>query len=193
MLGLRTMVLNADMTPISMMPLEVIAAEDAVTRVHNGTCFVVEEYDRWIKTPTVKMRWPSIIARKHFLSMDRSVALNRENLYYRDHAVCAYCGGELSSKTITIDHVWPQSMGGKLEWENATAACGRCNSAKGSEKPVGKWAPRHKLYAPNYYQLLNVRRKFPISIGHPGWAKWLGEWEGKINVVDGACGVSGIA
>jgi hypothetical protein len=70
--GLTTLVLNADMEPISLLPIEHIPVEDAVTRVLNGTCVVVDEYDRAIKTPALRMNWPSVIMRKDFLRADYS-------------------------------------------------------------------------------------------------------------------------
>jgi len=48
----------------------------------------------------------------------------------RDRA-CAYCGGAAE----TVDHVVPRSRGGELTWENAVAACLRCNHRKGNRTP----------------------------------------------------------
>jgi 5-methylcytosine-specific restriction endonuclease McrA len=44
---------------------------------------------------------------------------------------CAYCGGSAE----TVDHVIPRSRGGTLTWENAVAACLRCNHKKGNRTP----------------------------------------------------------
>lgn len=44
---------------------------------------------------------------------------------------CAYCGGSAE----TVDHVVPRSRGGLLTWENAVAACLRCNHKKGNRTP----------------------------------------------------------
>ncbi len=48
----------------------------------------------------------------------------------RDRA-CAYCGGPAE----TVDHVVPRSRGGGLTWENAVAACLRCNHRKADRTP----------------------------------------------------------
>ena len=45
---------------------------------------------------------------------------------------CAYCGGAAE----TVDHIVPRSRGGELTWENAVAACLRCNHRKGNRTPV---------------------------------------------------------
>ena len=45
--------------------------------------------------------------------------------------MCAYCGGAPE----TIDHIVPRSRGGTLSWENAVAACIRCNHRKADRTP----------------------------------------------------------
>lgn len=45
--------------------------------------------------------------------------------------MCAYCGGSAE----TVDHVVPRSRGGALTWENAVAACLRCNHRKANRTP----------------------------------------------------------
>lgn len=44
---------------------------------------------------------------------------------------CAYCGGQAE----TVDHVVPRSRGGTLTWDNAVAACLRCNHRKANRTP----------------------------------------------------------
>ena len=182
MIGLRTLVLNADMSPISLFPLHTIPAEDAVTRVHNTTCFVVTEYDRAIKTPTAIMNWPAVIVRREYTHFEKYAVLNKETLYYRDHAMCAYCGRDLSVSSVTIDHVIPQSANGPHVWKNVVAACSRCNSHKSDAPPIGGWKPRRAPFHPTYHQLLERRRRYPITIDHPSWADWIGPWEGEIKI-----------
>ena len=46
--------------------------------------------------------------------------------------MCAYCGG----KAETVDHIVPRSRGGALTWENAVAACVRCNHRKADRTPA---------------------------------------------------------
>lgn len=45
--------------------------------------------------------------------------------------VCAYCGGHAE----TVDHIIPRSRGGTLTWDNAVAACQRCNHRKADRTP----------------------------------------------------------
>lgn len=64
----------------------------------------------------------------------------------RDGHVCGYCG----LHATTVDHVRPASRGGRLDWDNAVAACIECNRAKDDLTPaeagmpllVPLWSPR---------------------------------------------------
>lgn len=44
----------------------------------------------------------------------------------RDKHLCGYCG----RKADTVDHIHPQSRGGRDQWLNTVAACKPCNSLK---------------------------------------------------------------
>ncbi len=43
---------------------------------------------------------------------------------------CAYCGKTFKNKKMTIDHMYPQSMGGPTITNNLRPACRQCNLAK---------------------------------------------------------------
>ena len=122
-IGLRTLVLNADYHPISLFPLHTIPVEDAVTRLFNGTCQLVYEHDRKILTPSLNMKWPSVIARIDTKRVKERVKLGAEGLYYRDHGLCAYCETPLTLKCITFDHFVPMSRCGTYSCDNLFSAC----------------------------------------------------------------------
>lgn len=46
-------------------------------------------------------------------------------------AVCPYCEVALTPKTYTIDHLIPLARGGRVEFDNLSPACKRCNDTKG--------------------------------------------------------------
>lgn len=181
-LELRTLVLNADMTPISIFPLHAILAKNAVVRCVNGTAYPVAEYDRLIKTQHTVMHWPAVIARTEYIRLRRHAALKRHTLFYRDKGKCAYCGCDLTLDDISIDHVIPRDLGGEHKWDNVVACCSRCNSQKSNSPPTGRWEPRNKPWIPTHYSLLRNRREFPIVIGHESWMDWLGPWNAKVIV-----------
>ncbi len=66
----------------------------------------------------------------------RSHLCTKTAIKARDKA-CAYCGGSAE----TVDHVIPRSRGGALTWENAVAACLRCNHRKGNRTPAEAGMP----------------------------------------------------
>lgn len=57
---------------------------------------------------------------------------SRRGILARDNRKCGYCG---VSGAYTIDHVTPQSRGGKSTWLNTVTACNRCNQRKGDRTP----------------------------------------------------------
>jgi len=58
------------------------------------------------------------------------VPLSNKTLFRRDQNICAYCGGEFHTSSLTRDHVHPTSKGGKNIWTNVVTACGPCNKRK---------------------------------------------------------------
>lgn len=58
--------------------------------------------------------------------------LVRSFLLIRQGWTCEYCPRPLHFKTVTIDHMVPQSKGGTDHVVNLVAACRSCNSSKGA-------------------------------------------------------------
>jgi 5-methylcytosine-specific restriction endonuclease McrA len=173
--NLRTLVLNANYMPVSVFPkLYTIPAEEAIHRVLGGSCVVIHNYARPILTPSRDdLMWPSIIVNNNTKSFSKEVKLKKSTLYYRDHALCSYCNKEISASDVTYDHVIPRKKGGHHGWDNVVLSCSACNSHKGHSDPVGKWKPRRKPYVPSFYELIEIRKKFPLVIYDSEWAKFL--------------------
>lgn len=87
----------------------------------------------------VKMKW-----------LTREPACSKPGVRRRDGR-CAYCGG----KPETVDHVLPQSRGGRSTWLNLVACCFSCNQRKADRTPeeagmklrVTPYVPRHPVAA----------------------------------------------
>jgi hypothetical protein len=62
----------------------------------------------------------------------RQPAWSKGKVLSRDGRVCCYCGG----RATTVDHIVPQSRGGKNTWLNTVAACNGCNQAKANRTPA---------------------------------------------------------
>jgi 5-methylcytosine-specific restriction endonuclease McrA len=182
MIGLRTLVLNANYMPISLLPLHSIPVEDAITRIFSKNCHVVFEYNRKILSPNIDMRYPSVVARNNTIHIKNKVKLKKESLFYRDHGICVYCEKRLQIKDVTYDHVFPRSKGGEHSWENVVCSCASCNTKKGQSLPVGNWKLPFKPYEPDYYELLSKRKQFPIVVPDSSWVSFLYDWNAEVRI-----------
>lgn len=63
------------------------------------------------------------------------VRFSRDNVYLRDGHRCQYCGVDLPSRDLTLDHVIPRCRGGQTNWTNVVVACTPCNRRKGRKTP----------------------------------------------------------
>lgn len=50
-------------------------------------------------------------------------------VFERDNFTCRHCGNR---RNLTVDHVFPESKGGKATMENCQTLCKTCNSRKGA-------------------------------------------------------------
>jgi len=53
----------------------------------------------------------------------------RWTVWERDNFTCKKCGAR---RNLTIDHVYPESKGGKASLDNCQTLCRSCNSSKGA-------------------------------------------------------------
>jgi len=61
--------------------------------------------------------------------------VTRRNILTRDLNACQYCGVVFPSSSLTLDHVLPQSRGGRGTWENLLTCCHSCNRRKRDRTP----------------------------------------------------------
>jgi hypothetical protein len=64
---------------------------------------------------------------------NRTIPWTKNNVFLRDKWICQYCETPVSNKTATVDHVVPQSRGGKNSWDNTVCSCYTCNNKKGDK------------------------------------------------------------
>lgn len=83
----------------------------------------------------------------------RAPGWTKRGVLRRDQLVCAYCGGPGS----TVDHLLPQSRGGRNTWLNTVTACSPCNTRKANRTPdEASMRLRYQPYAPTRAQLARV-------------------------------------
>jgi 5-methylcytosine-specific restriction endonuclease McrA len=139
-------------------------------------------YD-WIKSANRKIRVPEITMVTHYGRMPiTEVKLTRRNILIRDHYKCQYSGKKVTMRDMTIDHVLPQSRGGKTTWTNVVVASQSANVKKANRTPEEagmkliklptkpKW---HPLYT---YCLDKIRKSWEPYIKTDQWNEF-GYWD----------------
>ena len=168
------LVLNADGSPFSIIPLSVISWQDAIKLMYLGKVQAVENYSDWIiHSQKQSLAVPAVVMTRRYFNNTTKVRFTKQNLLYRDDFSCQYCHEEFPGSELTLDHVVPKSFGGKKSWDNIVCACGPCNWKRGHDQSI---RPKNKPHKPTYYELVNKRKKYPIWLKHPSWNNYL-QWD----------------
>jgi len=168
------LILNADYRPLSYLPLSVLPWHEAIKAIFRESVVVVSEYNRVVRSPTIEMRLPAVLALKEYAPMKETPPFTRYNVYLRDQWRCQYCGDDFRTHELTFDHVIPRSRGGRTSWSNIVAACHCCNLRKGDRLPgeIGM----HPLVSPRqptFFELQSRARKYPPNFLHESWRDYL--------------------
>ena len=143
------LVLNADFLPLS-----VTSFKKGFKLTYKGKAEVVECIkDDILHTSHATMARPSVIRLlRYVVHPYRKITLTRQNVFKRDGNKCVYCG---SKKDLSLDHVIPQSRGGRDSWENLVTCCKKCNSKKADRTPVEAGMTWHGVAkSPNHFVML---------------------------------------
>lgn len=146
------LLLNADYAPV-----QVVAWERAVCLLLAQRVYAVASYPgRQVRSPTLTMAWPAVVALVNYAGARMAPRLSRRNVFARDGFSCQYCGsapvngdGVPAVRELTLDHVAPRAhaVRGRVtlpwrdlpvsitSWENLTTACGPCNHRKADRTP----------------------------------------------------------
>ena len=168
------LVLNADYTPLSFLPLSLWSWQDSLRAVLSGKAVMVQSYGVYIRSVSMQMEMPSVIALKQYhYPPSRPPAISRRNVYLRDCFKCQYCAEPFHPSDLSLDHVVPRSKGGKLTWENTVTACKTCNFKKGQTMPEDLKRIGMKLRKlpaiPSMHELQARSKKYPQYKSHPHW------------------------
>ena len=107
------LILNADFRPLSYFPLSLWSWQDAVKAVFLDRVSVLNEYETEVRSPSMTMQLPSVIALKDYVPTSRRPAFTRFNVFLRDAFSCQYCGERAPAQDLTFDHVIPRCRGGR--------------------------------------------------------------------------------
>ena len=165
------LVLNADYRPLSYYPLSLWPWQEAIKAVVLDRVNILAEYDDYVRSPTVRIRIPSVVVLKDYIKPQKRVAFTRFNLFLRDEFSCQYCAAR---GDLTFDHVVPRARGGITSWENVVAACSSCNLRKGSRSlRQSGLSLRKPPRQPSSEEMRNMGRKFPPNYLHDSWLDFL--------------------
>ncbi|QMW22666.1 HNH endonuclease [Sandaracinobacteroides saxicola] len=165
------LVLNADFTPLSYYPLSLWSWQDAIKASFLERVDVVATYDREIRSPSLRLKLPSVVALRQYVKPASHPAFTRFNLFLRDRFQCQYCG---AGNDLTFDHVVPRAYGGRTTWSNVTTACAPCNLRKGGRTPAeAHMQLRSKPHQPSTHALQDHGRAFPPHYCHETWRDYL--------------------
>jgi len=175
------LLLNADGTPLSQVPLSVVTWTVAMRLVFLEKVKVLKNYDNWIvRSQYLDMPVPSIIIMTEQVKWKKTLKYSRTNVFLRDNFTCQLqttrkcrdAQGKVKLALLTLDHVIPRSHGGKTNWLNVTTSCKECNSDKGDDKTI---VPKKAPYKPSYHEILNKRKTLPIHIRDEEWRYYI-DW-----------------
>ena len=162
------------------MPLSLWSWQDAVKAIFKGSVTVVDVYpDITVRASNIKVPLPSVIALNDFvLQKQTKPAFTRRNVFLRDEYICQYCGNRFHTTDLSLDHVTPKSMGGRLTWENTVTCCKKCNGKK-SNTPleelgsIGMKLNRLPTCPTQVELAAKSARMIPKRV-HPTWKPYLG-------------------
>lgn len=174
--NLRTLVLNADMQPLSWAPLSVWSWQQAFVAVMQERVIQVKTYeDINVRSASRAFEVPAVVALKRYRRR-KKVSFTRYHVFLRDEFTCQYCGNHFPAKELTFDHVMPRSRAGLSSWDNIVTSCGPDNLRKANKTPreAGMKLLR-KPFEPTPRELDAAARRLPWARDdlHQTWMDFL--------------------
>ena len=147
----RVLVLNADYTPLRVVPWQ-----RAIGLLLDEKASLVQAYaHKLVRSASQSLPHPAVVALHRYSRFRNRVRFNRANVLARDGYACQYCGlrplrtnGRPDLAELTIDHVVPRAQanahgqvvvdGERLPvtcWSNVATACVQCNSDEADRTP----------------------------------------------------------
>ncbi len=107
-----------------------ISVRRALRLIAKGKVSVEKYSERIVRTVTKDIAVPLILRLVYLVRQiyRKAVTWSKKNVMVRDDFKCVYCG---TKNNLNIDHVFPQSKGGKNTFENTVTSCVKCNNRKG--------------------------------------------------------------
>lgn len=185
----KALILNADFRPLRVMPLSTLSWQDAVTARMADRVIVLAEHAIEVRSRSLSVRVPSVVALRDYVSLDRPAALTRQNLFAYLGPFCAFCEKRFSTRELTIDHVIPRSRFSAHRRheanraDNLVLACVSCNGRKGARTPQEAGMPLHvtprqPTVAEINHRAMRFLREEVVPKTWLDWIYWTVEIEG---------------
>jgi hypothetical protein len=101
------LVLNADFRPMSYFPLSLLSWQDAISAVFSQRVSVVAEYDACARSPSTRIRLPSVVALRKYQKPPRRVAFTR----FKSRRDVQHRKGPLEWPATRLENGWaPQGV-----------------------------------------------------------------------------------
>lgn len=182
----EVLLLNANATPISWLPLSSISWQNAVRLIWLDVVEVLHIYEEWqVHSPSTTIKVPSVVMLRNQVKGFRNWVAKENSpqshlVFLRDMFTCQYCLKQFPRRCLTIDHVMPKVYGGLTQYENVATSCSPCNSSRGHNTAI---QPNVKPFRPTQSYLIKMMRKFPIIIPHESWNHYLNWKEELVHIV----------
>jgi 5-methylcytosine-specific restriction endonuclease McrA len=127
----QVLVLNASYEPI-----HICGVKRAIVLIVKGLAHSEQNTHQTLRSPSVEVPVPAVIRLIHYVQIPyRRKTYSKKHIYLRDEYRCQYCGKTGIANDLTLDHILPQSRGGKSIWENLVTCCRKCNNMKQNKTP----------------------------------------------------------
>jgi 5-methylcytosine-specific restriction endonuclease McrA len=154
--------------------LQIVNVRKAIKLIVKQKAEIIEGIEgKFFKAIGQQFPLPSVIRLLVRVNFEKKpVAFTRRRVFVRDKLTCQYCGDKGSK--LTIDHVHPQSKGGKSTWDNCVTACIPCNKRK-ADKLYEDCGMKLKAMPkqPSFYQFLRSSSVVADNKSFHRWSAYL--------------------
>lgn len=157
---MKVILLNMDYSYVNS-----ISVRRALRLIAKGKVTVEKYSERIIRTVAEDIVVPLVLRLVYLVRQiyRKAVTWSKKNVMVRDDFTCVYCG---TKKNLNIDHVIPQSKGGRNTFENTVTSCVRCNSRKGDRTlRESKMFYKSRHFIPYQPTVMEFIKKYLDSIG----------------------------
>jgi 5-methylcytosine-specific restriction endonuclease McrA len=157
---MKVVLLNQDYSYINS-----ISVRRALRLIVKGKVTVEKNSEKIVRTVAKDIAVPLILRLVYLVRQiyRKAVTWSKKNVMVRDDFKCVYCG---TKNNLNIDHVFPQSKGGKNTFENTVTSCLSCNNRKGDRTlREAKMFYKKRNFTPYQPTVMEFIKKYLDSIG----------------------------